>query len=359
MIYWLSPSACGAGGFCIVEIEFSVLYSKLEGYKLSQLKDLRAFIKKDMRMSHIYQPVMIWTLLNNDGRALIKEIAKEIAGYDQAMLEYYEERVKTMVGKVLTKNKIAFRPKENRQSYELVAAYDSEELGELKQLCEEKIREFIEKRKVDLWDHRRNTRRPVPGSVRYKVLVNAHHRCELCGVDASIRALEVDHIIPKSLGGPDEIDNYQALCYKCNTNKGNRSDVDLRALSEDYNKYETKCVFCNHMEVIAENKLAQAFYDKYPVTKGHMLIVPKRHVNGYFDLYQPELNAVNRLMRELRAKLMTEDSSITGFNVGTNDGVDAGQTIMHCHLHLIPRREGDAGNPTGGVRGVIPEKQKY
>lgn len=323
------------------------------------MRDLKAFIEEDMRMSHIYQPVMIWTLLNSGGRASIQDIAKEIAGYDQAMLEYYEERVKTMVGKVLTKNKIAVRPKENKQSFELIAAYTSEEVDELKQLCEAKIGAFIEKRKVDIWDHRRNTRRPVHGSVRYKVLVNAHHRCELCGVDASIRALEVDHIIPKSLGGPDEIDNYQALCYKCNTNKGNRSDVDLRALSEDYNKYETKCVFCNHMEVIAENKLAQAFYDKYPVTKGHMLIVPKRHVNGYFDLYQPELNAMNRLMRELRAKLMTEDSSITGFNVGTNDGVDAGQTIMHCHLHLIPRREGDAGNPTGGVRGVIPEKQRY
>lgn len=310
-------------------------------------------------MSHIYQPVMIWTLLNNGGSASIKEIAREIAGYDQAMLEYYEERVKTMVGRVLTKNEIAIRPKEDKQTYELVAKYSPEETEELKQLCEEKISEYIEKRKIDIWGHRRNSRRPVPGSVRYQVLVNAHHRCELCGVDASLRALEVDHIIPKSLGGPDEIDNYQALCYKCNTNKGNRSEVDLRRLSEDYAVYKTGCIFCSHDEVVAENKLAQAFYDKYPVTKGHLLIVPKRHVNGYFDLYQPELNAMNRLMRGLREKLMQEDPSITGFNVGTNDGVDAGQTVMHCHLHLIPRREGDAEDPTGGVRGVIPGKQNY
>ena len=323
------------------------------------MRNLKAFIEKDMRMSHIYQPVMIWTLLNSGGRASIQDIAKEIAGYDQAMLEYYQERVKTMVGKVLTKNKIAVRPKEDKQCFELVAAHNSDEVEELKQLCEEKIAAYIEKRKVDIWDHRRNTRRPVPGSVRYQVLVNAHHRCELCGVDASLRALEVDHIIPKSLGGPDEIDNYQALCYKCNTNKGNRSDVDLRGLSEDYVNYESKCVFCSHDEVVAENKLARAFYDKYPVTKGHLLIVPNRHVNGYFDLYQPELNAMNRLMRELRKKLLSEDPTITGFNVGTNDGVDAGQTVMHCHLHLIPRREGDVEDPTGGVRGVISEKQNY
>ena len=319
---------------------------------------LSDYLKGRMRMSHIYQPVMIWTLLDKGGNASIREIAREIAGYDEAMLEYYEERVKNMVGKVLAKNKIATRPLSNKQSFTLTALYSHDEIKELKTLCEQKISEFIERRNVDIWDHRRNTRRPVPGSVRYKVLVKAHHKCELCGVDASIRALEVDHIVPKSLGGPDSLDNYQALCYKCNTNKGNRSDIDLRSLAEDYVSYG-ECIFCNQSEVIEENELAKAFYDKFPVTRGHILIVPKRHVKGYFDLFQPELNAINRLMRSVREKLMSEDVSITGFNVGTNDGKTAGQTIMHCHLHLIPRREGDMSNPSGGVRGVIPERQKY
>lgn len=319
---------------------------------------LSDYLKGRMRMSHIYQPVMIWTLLDKGGNASIREIAREIAGYDEAMLEYYEERVKNMVGKILAKNKIASRPLSDKQSFELTALYSQGEIEELKTLCEQKISEFIERRNIDIWDHRRNTRRPVPGSVRYEVLVKAHHKCELCGVDASIRALEVDHIVPKSLGGPDSLDNYQALCYKCNTNKGNRSDIDLRSLAEDYVSYG-ECVFCNQSEVIEENELAKAFYDKFPVTRGHILIVPKRHVKGYFDLFQPELNAINRLMRSVREKLMSEDVSITGFNVGTNDGKTAGQTIMHCHLHLIPRREGDMADPSGGVRGVIPERQKY
>ena len=319
---------------------------------------LSDYLKGRMRMSHIYQPVMIWTLLDKGGNASIRESAREIAGYDEAMLEYYEERVKNMVGKILAKNKIASRPLSDKQSFELTALYSQGEIEELKTLCEQKISEFIERRNIDIWDHRRNTRRPVPGSVRYEVLVKAHHKCELCGVDASIRALEVDHIVPKSLGGPDSLDNYQALCYKCNTNKGNRSDIDLRSLAEDYVSYG-ECIFCNQSEVIEENELAKAFYDKFPVTRGHILIVPKRHVKGYFDLFQPELNAINRLMRSVREKLMSEDVSITGFNVGTNDGKTAGQTIMHCHLHLIPRREGDMSNPSGGVRGVIPERQKY
>lgn len=321
--------------------------------------NLKEYIQSEMRMSHIYQPVMIWTLLNSGGRASIRQIAREIAGYDEAMLEYYEERVKNMVGRVLTKNNIATKAVDDRKIFELVASYDESEIAQLKELCENKISEFIERRRIDIWEHRRNTRRPVPGSVRYQVLVNAHHRCELCGVDASVRALEVDHILPKSLGGADEIHNYQALCYKCNTNKGNRSDLDLRNLGEDLVAYEKECVFCERDKVVAENELAKAFYDKYPVTNGHMLIVPKRHVQGYFELYQPELNAINRLLREMREKLMDEDPSITAFNIGANDGKASGQTVMHCHVHLIPRREGDVSNPEGGVRGVIPERQKY
>jgi len=258
----------------------------------------------------------------------------------------------------LARNKIASRALSDKQSFELTALYSQDEIEDLKGLCERKISEYIERRNIDIWDHRRNARRPVPGSVRYEVLVKAHHKCELCGVDASVRALEVDHIVPKSLGGPDSLDNYQALCYKCNTNKGNRSDIDLRSLSEDYVSYG-ECIFCNHSDVVEENELAKAFYDKYPVTRGHILIVPKRHVKGYFDLFQPELNAINRLMRSVRERLMSEDISITGFTVGTNDGEAAGQTVMHSHLHLIPRRVNDMDDARGGVRGVIPERQKY
>jgi len=89
---------------------------------------LSDYLKGQMRMSHIYQPVMIWTLLDKGGKASIHEIAREIAGYDEAMLEYYEERVKNMVGKVLTKNKITSRPLSDRQSFELSALYNKMKL---------------------------------------------------------------------------------------------------------------------------------------------------------------------------------------------------------------------------------------
>ena len=97
----------------------------------------------------------------------------------------------------------------------------------------------------------------------------------------------------------------------------------------------------------------------YPVTDIHSLVIPKRHVVDYFDLYQPELNAIQQMLQQQREHILGSDPTVTGFNIGMNSGQSAGQTIYHCHVHLIPRRDGDADNPRGGVRGVIPDMQSY
>ena len=89
------------------------------------------------------------------------------------------------------------------------------------------------------------------------------------------------------------------------------------------------------------------------------MFIPKRHVEDYFGLYQPELNSLNKFITLYKDKIMSKDKTVTGFNIGMNNGEDAGQTIFHCHVHLIPRRKGDIKNPRGGVRGVIPEKKDY
>jgi len=121
------------------------------------------------------------------------------------------------------------------------------------------------------------------------------------------------------------------------------------------------CVFCNLDEsrIEIENDLALSFKDLYPVTNGHTLVIPKRKVQSFFDLTEEETAAMFELLHLQKEDLKNKDSSITGFNIGVNDGEDAGQTIMHCHIHLIPRRSGDMEDPRGGVRGVIPEKQSY
>lgn len=124
---------------------------------------------------------------------------------------------------------------------------------------------------------------------------------------------------------------------------------------------ENTCLFCNISKerVIAENEHAYAIRDGFPVTEGHSLIIPKRHVEDYFGLTEVELLACDSLLKIIKKEIFESDSSIEGFNIGMNSGLVAGQTIFHCHIHLIPRRAGDVENPRGGVRHVIPGKGNY
>ena len=121
------------------------------------------------------------------------------------------------------------------------------------------------------------------------------------------------------------------------------------------------CLFCNVNEsgCVHENNLAYASYDSYPVSDYHCLIIPKRHIKDYFDLSKDELIACDELIKTAKDEIMFKDKSVKGFNLGTNIGKISGQSILHCHFHLIPRREGDVENPQGGVRSVIPKKQHY
>ena len=122
------------------------------------------------------------------------------------------------------------------------------------------------------------------------------------------------------------------------------------------------CIFCNkkNCKVISSTKNFFIIRDTaYPVTKHHTLIITNRHVADFFDLTKEEMNELDEILKNQKVQLKNLDEEISGFNVGVNIGKDAGQSIMHCHLHIIPRRKGDVKDPRGGVRGVIPEKQKY
>ena len=122
------------------------------------------------------------------------------------------------------------------------------------------------------------------------------------------------------------------------------------------------CPFCYDnikSRIIAEQNSVVAIRDSYPVTDGHLLIVPKRHMANYFAMNETERRDIDTLILKLKNRLMEKDQSVNGFNIGTNIGESAGQTIFHAHIHLIPRRNGDTPNPRGGVRGVIPEKMSY
>ena len=326
--------------------------------------DLMHFISKQMRMSHIYQPVMIKALLENGGEATTEVIAQALLAYDQSQVEYYSLRTKTMVGKVLTNNGVVEPIKDGRQiaGYRLTETTHTEaQRAVLQDMCKEAIDEYIRRRGKAIWGHRGPDSGYVSGSIRYNVLKRAKHRCELCGGHEDQVALHVDHIIPRSKGGPDDISNFQALCMTCNTNKRDTDDTDFRGILDSYNYRGTDCIFCDlgAGRIIAENELCFAIRDAFPVTEHHTLVIPKRHVADYFDLYQSERNAIEAMLHEQRQLILEQDETVTGLNVGINAGASAGQTVFHVHVHLIPRRDGDVVDPRGGVRAVIPSKQKY
>ena len=125
---------------------------------------------------------------------------------------------------------------------------------------------------------------------------------------------------------------------------------------------QKECIFCNktNCKIIFTTKYFFIIRDNsYPVTKHHTLIITNRHVADFFELTKEEMIELDKILKNQKEELKKLDKEISGFNVGVNIGKDAGQSIMHCHLHLIPRRKGDVKDPRGGVRGVIPEKQKY
>jgi len=117
------------------------------------------------------------------------------------------------------------------------------------------------------------------------------------------------------------------------------------------------CPFCQ-IEALVGGRLVYTRYDKFPVSQGHCLIVPKRHVETWFDMTKEEQQEAFELIDKVKA-MLDEKYSPGGYNIGMNCGETAGQTIPHAHIHVIPRYQGDMENPRGGVRGVIPEKQSY
>ena len=300
---------------------------------------------------------MLLAVLRHGGKATKEQIAKDFVLRDQSQIDFYRKTiVHKMPGSRLVRDGLLSLENDTYSLSGTLSSLTLEQQKEVEEILEERISSCLGMRNP----YGDNNLDAVPGSIRQEVLKRAKQRCELCGSSAKDMQIDADHIRPRSKGGSNDITNLQALCRTCNAEKGNRDDEDLRYVADTYEHRDETCLFCSlDRELVAENELAVAFRDGFPVTPLHTLVIPKRHVADYFDLYQPELNAINQLLAKIKSESIAEDSFITGFNIGINSGQSAGQTIFHCHVHLIPRREGDVEDPRGGVRGVIADKQKY
>ena len=162
---------------------------------------------------------------------------------------------------------------------------------------------------------------------------------------------------------------HQKKTYQCNVILNSKSIFrnesceiyEYRHYNQLITNSNTDCPFCSpdsEMELIVESATAYAIYDKFPVNKGHALIIPKKHCSDYFELTFREQSACIFMLNQVK-KLLEKRFNPDGFNVGINIGINAGQTVDHVHIHLIPRYKGDIEDPRGGIRAVIPNKQKY
>jgi predicted house-cleaning noncanonical NTP pyrophosphatase (MazG superfamily) len=183
------------------------------------------FIEHKMSMSHIYQPLLIRSLVDAGGIATLRQLAQAFLAQDESQLRYYEQRIKEMPAKVLARHGVVER--EGGTVDLTVKNLTFEQRVRIRALCDERLGAYLAKRGLGVWDYRLLAD-PVPDNLRYQVLAESGGRCALCGATKHERPLDVDHIVPLSRGGASARDNLQVLCSKCNRSKGNKDTRDFR-----------------------------------------------------------------------------------------------------------------------------------
>jgi diadenosine tetraphosphate (Ap4A) HIT family hydrolase len=232
---------------------------------------------------------------------------------------------------------------------------DRADREEILKICDSKLDDYYAKHPTDLDTNNGWGRKRI-------LMLEKQPFCSLCGAKPSLDVeLDIDHILPDSKGGSDEIENLQVLCHSCNRAKGNyllKSSKDIHHLA--LNENET-CIFCKlpKERVMFENEYIKVVRDIYPVSNGHTLFIPKRHIQNAFELTDQEMLWIFKIAKLESGNLIKNDKSIEGFNTGFNIGKAAGQSVMHVHFHLIPRRTDDTPEAFGGIRNVIAGKGKY
>ncbi len=288
---------------------------------------MRQFIRKKMRMTHIYQPLMLKILLKSgDGTATTEQIARSFLNKDNSQLQYYKNIVKRWPHKTLKKHNIVSYKK---GTYTILLDRDITERQRqsLVEMCDLRLNEFMDK---DPWitKFRDLDTRSISGSIRYDILSKSKGVCVACGIKSTEALLDIDHIIPISMGGMTEPDNLQALCPKCNRGKRNRDEMDFLRWHKRLEFRNPNCKLCKKSPEFLANKLAYSI-PKYNDTS--TLVVPNRHVESFMELSHPEkqlcISLVDRVIEKLQHGTHHEKFYVSGF-----DGIQQD----HCKISIWP-----------------------
>lgn len=291
-----------------------------KGKEAPGFERLKAFLETQMTMSHVYQPVMIRTMLEGGGAATRRQIAAAFLAADLSQLEYYEQVVGNYPGPVLKRRGIVEQDGAVFRLARGIRRMDEWQRAALIALCDARVADFVSRRQAAIWAHRAGNADPLPGTLRWQVMRRAMGRCEACGVSSEVRALEVDHIVPRSRGGTNDLWNLQALCSLCNVQKLDRDETDFHAAHEEVRHRSEGCEVCDQLAA-SEAMLAGAV-----TIDGAPGVAPRRHGAGWRALWQPEVNALR--LAEL-ATLPDDGSAVSMTMVGLGDG-DAGHLVLLC-----------------------------
>lgn len=212
----------------------------VEVTSMATVNELCEFIESKMRLSHIYQPLLIRALVDAGGSATLRQLAQVFVCQDESQLRYYQDRIKKMPVSVLKRHDII--EAEGDLIKLKVSSLALEDQARIRYLCEKRLQEYVQKRGIGIWDYRMLETDPVPDSLYYQIMKEAGGRCALCGATKNERPLHVDHIKPRSLGGTNDKDNLQVLCSKCNQAKSNKATTDFR--NYPIQDQDPACPFC-------------------------------------------------------------------------------------------------------------------
>ena len=295
-------------------------------------------------MTEVYQPLIIRTLIENGGFASTRQLALAVLPYDTSQVEYYEVIMKRWPKKTLKRHEvITYRRGEFALNTDISLLSENQK-KEITSLCTKKIQGFLNARLAR--QHKVKIPTHITGLMRYEVLKLAKGRCSLCGVTKEERALDVDHIIPRSLGGKTEFANLQALCYVCNRSKGNQDKTDFRnSINPVKNPNCRLC--CSGQSVTDQNYRAFALSEKENSPLENIIVVPKRHVSSFFDLDQKEVNDCYALLRKGRKSFHNQHTNLK-FEISISEIHQYGNENDHTYIRLIPH--------WGSVSSLVPKR---
>lgn len=302
----------------------------------SAYERLRHFLETQMTLSHVYQPLMIRTILAGGGAATRRQIAAAFLTADLSQLEYYEQIVKRYPTATLRRRGIVQHHRGVYRLAENMARLNEWECASLMALCDAKLADYIARRQEAIWRHRAQNFDPIPGTIRYEVLRRAMGRCEACGITNRERALQVDHIDPRSGGGGNEIENLQALCSTCNAQKLNRDRTDFHAAHDRFNLRVEGCAVCETglSSALPSNTLALLLPGEEP---SRFIVAARRHGSSYCDLIQAEVNAIRDLELQVAAA--------GRFNLAHRTLNDRSAREGHCMIEVVVTAPGGTEAP--------------